>query len=347
MRKHITNFLCPPLAASALVCAFLLAGLGGGNAQSQSAQITNASPQIVKAYKTLNFGDDTKTVEHKLAEIVGGPVGLATGSPVPIQYSEIIQGSLFDTGAEYESQPNELNSLMSYLSEKVGVEEISCKNSAISVNCYQLNKSWNPERNGDLGIVEVSYITFDLDKLVEGFMQNYPNARKEKRAHRVESEKYRGIFLEFERAYLSDINPDRRAKLSIPTGKFTFTFTEPSKLSKEQLAVWEALMAADGKTSKIEEYFESVKTSLLELAKNMEVEKKIDDYSLVLLGWPGKFQYGSHKSYGSIIYGAPSAVFASKQILDSHMKNYRESTEAADQKKKAKLKKESESSTSF
>jgi hypothetical protein len=150
---------------------------------------------------------------------------------------------------------------------------------------------------------------------------------------------------------LSDINSDRRAKLSIPTGTFTFSFTDLSKLSKEQLAIWDAsrkeAIVQDGKIPEMEEYFESVKTSIVELEKSMKSDKKLDDYSLTTLGWAGEFQNGSHKSYDPIIYGDPSAIFASKQILDPLMNNYRKSIEDEDQKEKAKLKQQSDSSSGF
>ena len=327
------------------------------NSVVQSEQNANSSPQKVKAFKTLNFGDDAKTVKSKLIEIVGGPVGLETDGPS--KFSETVWGSLFDTEAEYESsktmpdkkliisRPDEQSkTLEQYLKDTIGVEVISSKNSAVSVNCYQLGQWLNKKGDDELAIVEVSYITFDLDKLIAGFTQNYPNVQKENRTYKFESETFPGIFLEFERAYLSDVNPDRRAKLSIPTGKFNFVFTDPSKLSKDQLAIWQAAMAADGKTSQLNEYYESVKASILGLAGKMESAKKLDDYSLTILG----FSHGTGSNsayYESVIYGAPTAIFASKQILGLHMNNYRQSIESKDQAEKAKLKKESESSTGF
>ena len=143
-----------------------------------------------------------------------------------------------------------------------------------------------------------------------------------------------------------NVNPDRRAKLSIPTEKFTFAFTEPSKLSTDQLAVWETLMKLDGKTSRISDFIESVKTQLSEFAKNMASKKKLDSYSVTMLGLD-RGPSRSSQDYASIIFGAPSAVFASKKILDFHMNDYRQSIEAKDQARKAKLKKESDSSTGF
>ncbi len=339
--KNITDFFRLRLFAKAFICTFLLTAIGVVNAETQPDN--NTSPQLVKAFKTLNFGDDNKTVEKKLAELVGGQVSDGGISSLE-HYSdwEALKSSFFDTAAECESQPDKYGEVMHYINETGINTDRSCQNSAISVTCCLLNKTWNTRKNGELAIVEASYKTFDLDKLVEGFKQNYPNARKDKRAYRIESEKYRGISIEFERAYLSDINPDRRARLSIPTKKFSFTFTEPSKLPKEQLVLWEALMTADGKTSNIKEYFESVKNLFLELAKNMESKEKIDDYTLTVLGWPN-----DGVNCQSLIYGGPCAVFASKQILGLHMNNYLQATEGEKQKEKAKLKKESDSANGF
>ncbi len=49
----------------------------------------------------------------------------------------------------------------------------------------------------------------------------------------------------------------------------------------------------------------------------------------------------------SIIYGRPSAAFASKTILDLQVSNYRQSSQAEDQKKKEQLKKQSDGVNSF
>ena len=349
----MTNFSCPPLAASALICAFLLAGLGDGNAQSQSGQITNASPQKVKAYKTLNFGDNTEAVETKLTEIVAN--GQVQTDIDNVFLSETFWRSLFDTDGEYEpykydathsTQSDKLESLMHYFKAKVGGEVLSSHNTAISVNCYLLGMGLNtthPQEHGGLAIVEVSYNNADMGKLVDGFMQNYPNAQKRNKSYRFENTMYPGVFIEFERTFFSDMNPDMRAALSIPTEKFGITFPEPSKLSKEQLAVWEASMTKDGKTSQMNEYFPMVRTSLLEIKKNIESDKavrlRLDP--LTYLGWY------DNRNYESIIYGGPRAVFASKQILGLHMHDYRQSIDSKGQTEKAKLKKESESATGF
>jgi hypothetical protein len=351
MKQFKINILRQSLAASALACIFILAGLRNGNAQFQSEEVTNTSSQNIKAYKTLNFGDKADTVDQKFAEILGVPEKETDGDPNIVNMSETFWRSLFDTDAEYQpykppqrlnydgslsSQSDKFDSLVRFFG-RVTVHALG--NSAISLNCYELYDTVS--RGGSLAVVEVSYTTFDLDKLVETFTQNYPNAKKENTSYKIENAIYPGVFLEFDRTYFSDINSDRRATLSIPTGKFTFTFTEPSKLSAEQLATWEALMTKDGKTSKIEEYFVSVKTSFWELAKDIESKKSSD--SLSDLGWNN---IGAANAI-AIIYGNPSAVFASKRILDPLMNNYRKSIEAADQEQKDKLKKDSDSSSGF
>jgi len=332
------------LLASAITCAFLLAGPQCCRAQSQSQHLNNASTQIVKAYRTLNFGDNTATVDRRLAEILEASPEDTRGEP---NYSrETFWRSLFDTDAEYEpykydatrsTQSNNLESLMRYF-RPLGIRVHTRGNSALYVSCYQLNDS-----TGRLVVVEVHYGPSDSGKLVEGFMQNYPNAQKMNKIYRFENAKYPGVSIEFERTFFSDINPDRRATLSIPTEKFAFSFTEPSKLSKEQLAVWDGLMAREGKPSQMSEYFESVKTSFLGFLKEVATSKptrlRLD--SLTYQGWY------DNRQYESIIYGSPTAVFASKQILDPIMNSYHESVMSKDQKEKAKLKKESESSTSF
>jgi len=341
-RKQHKNI---PFAASVLIFALLLSGLRNGNAQSQSEQVTNASPPTIKAYKTLNFGDNTDTVDHKLAEILSVSENETSGEP-DIYHSELFWRSLFDTDAEYEpykydatltSQSDKLESLMNYF-RPFRVTVHSEDNSAISLNCYELYDT--VEKGGCLAVVEVSYKTFDSNKLSEAFLQNYPNARTENKSYKFESTMYPGIFIEFERAFFSDVNQDRRATLSIPTDKFTFDFTAPSKLSADQLAAWNTLMTQNDKTN-MDEYFESVKTSLLELANNIESDNA---HSLDPLTYQGWYYNGQ---YQNIIYGAPNAVFASKQILDPLINNYSQSIETADQAEKAKLKKDSDSSSGF
>jgi hypothetical protein len=71
----------------------------------------------------------------------------------------------------------------------------------------------------------------------------------------------------------------------------------------------------------------------------MQLEKKLD--ALTYQGWYYK------GDFESIIYGGPSAVFASKKILDPLMNNYHQSLQDEEQKKKAKINKESDSSIGF
>ncbi|MGB7748686.1 MAG: hypothetical protein WBN75_15535 [Verrucomicrobiia bacterium] len=326
------------------------------NAESQSGQTANALSQNVKAYKTLVFGDNTVTVEKKLPEIIVGAQGTINDDNNLLLESETFWRSLFDSDAEYEpykydhthgTQSDKLQPLMRYFKEKVGVGRRSLGNSAIDVDCYLLGVGLNtthPKEHGGLAIVEVTYRTSDISNLVETFMQNFPDAQKKNRSYRVESTLYPGVFLEFERTLFSDVNQDRRATLSIPTGKFTFLFTELSKLSEDQLALWDKAMTQDGKTKQRNEYYESMKTSLLGFAKDTETEKPTQLIldPLTYQGW-----YEANGEYEPIIFGAPCAVFASKTILDSHMNKYRQTVEAKDKADKAKLKKESESSTGF
>ena len=314
--------------------------------QSQSGQIANTSPQIAKAYKTLNFGDNSDMVDNKLVEILGDTYGIYTGDHT-IALEETFWKSLFDTDADYEpykfdgtliSQSDKLTSLMHYFGS-LAVVVHSSRNSATSVECYQLHDSGH----GSLAVVKVSYITFDVDKLVEGFMQNYPNAQKETKPFKIENVIYPGITLEYERLFFSDINQDRRAMLSVPSKNITFVFTEPSKLSQDQLAVWNSGMTMAGKTD-INEFFESVKASLLQLVKNIDSD---DETRKRLVQNLDPMAADGWKDYSHKIYDAPYAVFASKQILDPLMNNYRQSIETADQEQKAKLKKESDSSSGF
>lgn len=255
----------------------------------------DASQQKAKAYKTLNFGDNAEIVENKLGEIIdakpvdyNNPFHHDPGSGSidsnetydDDRFGETFSRSLFDTDAEYEPNkfnhqhgefPESFKPLMNYFKHDVGITVLRGGNNVISLNCFLLNSK--PHGNGGLAIVEVSYLTFDLDKLVEGFMQNYPNAKKQAKSYKIESTMYPGVFLEFERTFFSDINQDRRATLSIPTKKFTFTFTELSKLSNEQLGVWDSLMTKDGKTTQRNEYYESMKTAFLGFVKDIESEK--------------------------------------------------------------------------
>jgi hypothetical protein len=245
---------------------------------SDGAVKTSQSEQN-KAYKQLNFGDNSDTVDNKLAEIIGGPKEEISIDHNSVSLSETFWRTLFDTYAEYEpykynpdasSQSDKLKSLMNYFAP-MQITVHSYGNSAIVVQCYELCGAISQDGFcvGSLAAVEVSYRNFDLGKLVGNFMENYPNAHEENKSYKIESTIYPGIFLEFERTYFSDINSDKRAMLSIPIEKFAFTFTQPSKLSKEQFTVWENLMSQDGKTSQIDEYFASVKTLFLEETKRI------------------------------------------------------------------------------
>jgi hypothetical protein len=351
------------------------------NDQSQTPTKPSATsnvdvpPQNGKAYKTLNFGDNAEIVENKLAEIIDAkPMDPnnpfhhdpGSGSIDPNRayddgrFGETFSRSLFDTDAEYEPNkfnyqhgefPDNFKPLMDYFKEQVGITVLNGGNNAFSLNCFLLNRK--PQGHAELTIVEVSYLTFDLNKLLDGFRQNYPNARERRRPYRIESTMYPGVFLEFERTLFSDINPERRATLSIPTDKFTFTFTELSKLSQDQLAVWDRLMTQDGKTSQRNEYVESVKTSLLGLVKDIESGKgrNLGNYSdpnamaldaLTYQGW-----YEANREYEPIIYGRPNAIFASKQILGYYMNVYMKSIQDEAQKQSSQLKKQSDAANGF
>ena len=182
----------------------------------------------------------------------------------------------------------------------------------------------------------------------------YPNAQKQSKSYKIESTVLPGVFINFQREMLSEITPDKRATLSFPTGKFTFTLTDLSKLSADQLEKWEALMQNRQQTN-MNQYFASVKIALVEIASNIELsaQNQLDTSQqnggpsttpldpLTYLGW-----YHSGE-YSDLIFGAPSAVFASKRILEPMMQNYSESIEAQAQKAKAELQKESESSSGF
>ena len=101
-----------------------------------------------------------------------------------------------------------------------------------------------------------------------------------------------GVCFEFVRTYLSDIDADRRAELAVPSGKFTFTFTEPSKLSTEQMATWQGLMVQNGETN-IDKYFESVKASISQLAQNIPFNKQFSTFTLLGLNrGPGRSSSG-------------------------------------------------------
>lgn len=244
------------------------------NGVTQPEQNANPSPQKIKAFKTLNFGDDTETVKEKLSEILGSSAGYDYGHY--LKYNETFWRALFDTDAEYEpykfnldymaDQSYKLRSLMTYFGENgggiVGVNVISGKNDLISAHCFQFDHG---KENGGLAVVHISYLKYDLDKLVAGFIQNFPNAKKGITHYKIElNPTYPGAFIELNVNYLLDINKDRKAKLTFNTEKRTVTFTEKSQLS------------------------ESEKTSLLEKVKNdapmapeaLFVSKQIIDFHM-------------------------------------------------------------------
>jgi hypothetical protein len=266
---------------------------------------------------------------------------------VPIQYTDVVWAALFDADEErkaFTSQPNNRGAFAKYLNETVGVEIISSKNSALSIDCYQMGK-WlenNPNGgDGKLAIVVISYKTTDLDKLVAGFMDAYPSALREYRRGKVQSTVFPGVFLEFQKPYLRDVTGELRALLFLPAGTFTFTFTELTNLSQPQATVWEALMNQDGKTSQLSDYFATVKGSLLDAARQMNSAKKLDDYSLTLVGWQ------QSEVLSSEIYGQPVAVFCSRPVLDNYLNTYRRSVGPAEKEKRENLKKEADSATKF
>jgi hypothetical protein len=76
----------------------------------------------------------------------------------------------------------------------------------------------------------------------------------------------------------------------------------------------------------------------------MEAAGKLDGYSLALLGIEDQ---PPPNDLDSVIYGAPIATFASKQILDPLINGYRQSFIDEAQQKKIKLQKESQTSSGF
>ncbi len=238
-----------------VVVGIVLIQVSGANAQlnsldSQTGQNTNASPQVVKAFKTLNFGDDTQTVKDKLGAILGND---------PLDQSfyrqnddEVFWKALFNSDAEYEpykydgdvtsDQSDKFQSLRRYF----GLELVSGKNDVIWVRCFQLNGNGRLNDKGEvenkgfggLAVVQVIYIKSDLDKLVAGFGQNYPNARKENKHYKTELlPSYPGAFLEYDETIYSDTNQDRRAELLFPAGKNTVTYTDKCQLSESDKAL--------------------------------------------------------------------------------------------------------------
>ena len=328
MNKFINNFMCGQVAASLLVCSFLLAGLETGAAQSKSepnAKPENVSTPPIKAYKTLNFGDDRNSVEKKLSEIFDGAKASGNYS-YHITATETFWRALFDTDAEYEpykfnenymaEQSPKLDSLMQYFKHEV--EVISCKNDVITANCFLINKGrkvGNDLQESELAIVEISYKTFDQDKLTASFMQNFPNAKKEDKKTKSELPIFPGAFIEYEETIVSDINQDRKATLTIPKGTIKCTFTELAQLSKGQKAVLEKAMTQTGQTD-LNEFYESTKTMISNQVKDVKP-------------------------------AAPKAVFASKQILGTHLEEHRKFTASSDRTGKAKLKKATDSASGF
>lgn len=354
------SYLRGLLLTNVAVCVILIAGITKGNAQSGSNGLANVQLEAAKAYKTLNFGDNSEAVDKKMAEIVGeGSAGNADYVDFNINYDETFWRSLFKTDAEYgpykydpttSSQSDKVRSLMNYFSGFRIAKHVR-GNSVISLICYQLYDTVSG--GGSLAVVSVTYKIFDAQKLIEGFVQSYPNARKEDKSYKFENTTYPGIFIEFHRTFFVDVNQDRSAILSIPTGKFTFSFTEPGKFNKDQLDTWNGLMAQNKQTN-LNVYFESVKTSFLELAKEIDQYEPSEEDAKMhgdpnlermdCLTYQGWYYNGL---YESIIYGPPNAVFASRKILDPIMGAYFKSIAAEKEKAKAQLKKEVDTSTGF
>ena len=303
----------------------------------------------IKAFKTLNFGDAFDTVNQKLVEIVVG--GKEYDEPANLDYiGETFWRSMFDSDADYEpykfdstttKQSKKFSSLKNYFKDNVGVVVHSSENSAMLLVCYCLGvNSTTPQlKGGGLAIVKVDYHKSDIEKLVDGFRQNFPNAIKSDKAYNIESTMYPGVFLTFSSTVYEDSSVDRKATLTVPTEIFTFTFQETAKLTKDQSDLWNVLMAKDGKTTQLDEYVQSVKTSLVELAKIMQAHKTLEP--ITYQGW-----YNC-SDYVSLIWGDPKAIFASKQMLGMQISNYNQAKAAKDLAEKEKLKKESESSTGF
>ena len=127
------SFVFQLFAAIGLIIASFLVLPIDGDAQSRPGGSTNAVEQIKKAYKTLDFGDDTKTVERKLSDLVGGFETKDSGVVVPINYGEMIWISLFNSKKEYESFDDTVQMKRSEsLSQTFGIELLSYENSAFS-----------------------------------------------------------------------------------------------------------------------------------------------------------------------------------------------------------------------
>jgi hypothetical protein len=121
---------------------------------------------------------------------------------------------------------------------------VSGKNEAIEVNCFaldvmrqdQLGHPINTEiLQDDLGlvVVEITYVTFNTEKLVADFSKNFPNARKETKHEKVELlPLYPGAFIEYDKPVFSDVNQERRATLTLSPEKITTTFAPSSTLSE-------------------------------------------------------------------------------------------------------------------
>jgi hypothetical protein len=138
MNKQIIKLSLPEIAVIAFLLLSFFSNSVKGQAQSLPGQGSNTLALDQKAYKTLNFGDTTETVKHKLNEIVTDANGDPNFDNIIPYHEEIFWRSLFDTDAEYEpykydgntdSQSEKFNSLMNYFASR-GMTMYSQQNSA-------------------------------------------------------------------------------------------------------------------------------------------------------------------------------------------------------------------------
>ncbi len=170
-------------------------------------------------------------------------------------------------------------------------------------------------------------------------MQAFPNATKTNIYITMGNELLPGLSCEIEYALCEAVSPDVQAELLATTGKVNFTFTELSKLSKEQLSVWEVLSQQSGKAQNVNEYYDLTKARYVEVLKNVQskAEPHVD------------FRYdGWDQGVAQLVYdGSAHSQFTSRQILGFHMKNYRRYMEDKAQKEKDALKKRLDNSNGF
>ena len=312
---------------------------------AQSSAAENSLPKV-KAFNTLNFGDDEVTARKKLAQLFEISVDSVEESRIrrgidSIEYDLAEDfGLLLKIDGEneaYQSNPKNdaqyYSSLREYFKRVGGSVEYKSfyvTNSTFSVFCLVFNVA--SSQGSGLAYVNVTYNSIGGQELAEKFKQNYPNAKSENKTlsdeqlvkgvslpggafiNFLHDDPDLNVYREHQAVVITDTTPERKATLIIPANGFQFILPSPANLSPQQQNIWEHIMHQTSDATRLEDFFDLMRSSLL---KDERLNHPVQ----------------------------PTATFNSKQILQFHLNKFRnEYRESVEKQKQAadKAQKETE-----